>query len=276
MSKNHVIYLTSALVTLLFLFVLNENPAITGHATFATSPEVNAVLSTLSRDNSLLLLQDGAEICVVVEVDELSTYYFDLIKSGQSVSVQESYCADPLNDNLIFKFNSYDDLLEFNSDPVSFIQDKKNIGYYIFPSNYVITGGEVLCTPDFQKKYCVAPYYYFTESQLRTAGMDCCAGYELTAEDEARINELKGKQGILEIPLEFLKSTTGIIVMIGAAVFIVIIASLIMVKPKNPLEGYVSSVRSQGYADEDIKRALLDSGWDEKTIDDALKQKPQA
>ena len=162
-------------------------------------------------------------------------------------------------------------MLAFNSNPSAFIKEKQNTGYYIFPSNYVQIGGDVACSESFQKNYCVLLYYHLSKGEIAETTLVCCANYELTDEETAMINELKkGKIGILEAPLKFLTTTTGIIVAIGLILFIVIISALIMVKPKNPLLDYVNSARTQGFSDEDIKQALMDGGWDEKSVMDAL------
>jgi hypothetical protein len=65
----------------------------------------------------------------------------------------------------------------------------------------------------------------------------------------------------------------ALITVIGLVVVIILISSFLIAKPKNPLSGYVKATRSQGYRDEDIRATLLHSGWDEKTVDDALKKK---
>jgi hypothetical protein len=61
-------------------------------------------------------------------------------------------------------------------------------------------------------------------------------------------------------------------VVISAIVLVVIISSLVVMRPKNPLLDYVKTTRSQGYNDEDIQNTLMQSGWDEKTVNDAMKK----
>ena len=151
MSNNTVIYFTSVLVTLLLIFTLSDKPRIIGYATFATDAEAKTVIDIFANDNSIKMLGSGAQICAVVESGN-TTYYYQLSKSGEAVDVAEKYCADPGQDNLIVKFNSYDDLLEFNSNPADFVKNKINTGYYIFPSNYVQAGGDVSCSEAFQGK----------------------------------------------------------------------------------------------------------------------------
>ena len=274
MSNNNVIYFTSLLVTFILLFTLSDKPAITGFATFASGSEVRNVVSQISSLDEFSLLKEGTQLCAVIEISNETAYYYKITKTGEIVSYEEKYCADPNQDNIIVKFNSYDSLLQFQANPADFVKTKKNTGYYVFPSNYVQQGGDVACSATFQKNYCPALYYDLKKSDMANLGLVCCANYELTADENAAIASLKKtKGGTLESPFTFLFSTTGIIVVIGAILFIVVISALIMVKPKNPLVDYVASVRTQGYSDEDIKKALINSGWEQKTIDDALKIK---
>lgn len=273
---NKLYFLSSMLFTLMIIVVITNNPGLpTGYATFATKDQVLSKINSISADSSMQLLAPGTAICAVVEVDNETTYYYKLAKIGDSMDVTEQYCADPEQDILILKFNSYDELASASQNPKLFITEKRNTGYVFFPSNYVTTGGNVQCTASFQQKYCVALYKYFTSSEIAGTGLACCANYELTAAQKAKIQEIKtGKKSTTESPMDFLFSTTGIIIVIIVIIAIVIVSSLVVMRPKhtiNPLLEYVTSTRMQGYSDEDIKNSLKDSGWDDKTIADALK-----
>ncbi len=271
--KNKIIFLITFLFALLFLLFIN-NPTLTGHATFATKEEARAVVNVMSADNSLKLLGEGAQLCVVVEIDQNTTYYFSLTKTGSIVDIQERYCADPGKDNVIVKFNSYDDLLSARGNPETFFFERKNSGYYLFRSNYIEDGGNLKCTQSFQQRYCAPFYYYLDSNDLASENLICCANYQLTAQQQRQIENLKsGKESTLQSPMEFIFSTTGLIIIISIIVLIIIITSLVVMKPKNPLSDYVHKVKSQGYDDDQIKDMLLQSGWDQQTIDDALKKK---
>ncbi len=272
--KERVYFLISMLFTLMILALIGNNHMPTGYATFASPDQVQTALNVLSTDGSMELLAEGVEICAVVEISSETTYYYSIIKTGPTVDMAEEYCADPGQDNLIIKFNSFDDLLSASKNPKAFIAEKMNTGYYIFPSNYVSIGGESSCPASFQQNYCAALYVDFSKTEIADMGLACCANYELTAEQQAKVDEVKkGKAGSLQSPMDFLFSTTGIIIIIMVIIFIVIVSSLVVLKPKNPLVEYVHTTRMQGYADEDIKNSLVQSGWDEKTIDDALTKK---
>ena len=88
MSNNKVIYFTSLLVALILIFTLNEKPSLTGFATFATNSEARAVIDTFSQDNSLKLLGQGSQLCAVVEIDNETTYYFNVAKSEKLAIIQ--------------------------------------------------------------------------------------------------------------------------------------------------------------------------------------------
>ena len=135
--KERVYFLISMLFTLMIVALIANNNLPTGYATFAPPDEVKTALNVLSADGSVGLLADGVEICAVVEIDNETTYYYSLIKSGTSMDISEEYCADPGQDNIIIKFNSFDDLLSASKNPKAFIAEKMNTGYHIFPSNYV-------------------------------------------------------------------------------------------------------------------------------------------
>ncbi|MBW3022768.1 hypothetical protein KY308_01555 [Candidatus Woesearchaeota archaeon] len=184
--RGRIFFLVSFIFALMILALINSNPSITGSATDVIltagaeiKQEVDAVMSTLQFDKPVDYLAEGAEICFVVEVNN-TRYYYNLVKTHEGADVQNVFCADPDKNNIIIKFNSYEDLLEAKSKPRWFIIEKRNVGYYILPSNYVKQGGEVVCSPDFQQKYCGALYKYLGSSEISAIGLPCCASYRFT------------------------------------------------------------------------------------------------
>ena len=184
--RNKIVFATAFIFALMVLALANNNPAITGFATEVISTagaelkeNIDATMQTLSLDKSANSLGEGAEICLVVETNR-TTYYYKLTKTGDSALAEEKYCADQGQDNLIIKFNSYDDLLLAKSKPRRFIIEQQNTGYYIFPSNYVLQGGEINCNQDFQQKYCEALYRYLSSSEMKRIGLGCCASFAPT------------------------------------------------------------------------------------------------
>ncbi len=141
----------------------------------ASSEEVGAVIQSLVEDKSFASLGDGAAFCIVVEAGSNNAYYYELLKYKGQPLITEKYCAEPNQNNIIVKFNSYNSLLEFRSDPKKFLTEKRNSDYYIFPSNYVFNGGAVNCPVSFQLRYCGAFYSHFTKDELAGIQMPCCA-----------------------------------------------------------------------------------------------------
>ena len=171
-------FLIFLLFTFMILALINSRPEISGFSTFATQENVSGLIKGMTLDRSFEFLSNGARICIVVEIDNQTIYYYNMTKFNDSAIINQFYCADPGQDNLILKFNSYDSLLEAKNYPKWFISQKRNIGYYIFPSNYISPGGQVNCTPQFQEKYCGALYAFFRKSSdIAGLALPCCANY---------------------------------------------------------------------------------------------------
>jgi len=181
MRKAEAFLLTIVFLVIALAFASNySNPSLTGFASMQSYENVSSTILGFANDKSFEYLGDKALFCFVVEMDNKTTYYYELVKYNGELYIKESYCADPLGNRVIIKFNSYDDLIEFRNSPKQFITEKRNSGYYIFPSNYVNKGGSVKCMPDFQQKYCGAFYHYFQSSELNAMGLSCCANYQFT------------------------------------------------------------------------------------------------
>ena len=163
------------LFALMIVSLIYNNSPLTGFASY--SGGINDAIANLTSEQSFKLLGDGAFFCVVVETGNETTKYYEVAKYEGEAYVKESYCADPGQNNVIIKFNSYNDLLEAVQNPEKFIVEKRNTGYYIFPSNYVSYGGAAACSPSFQQKYCGALYAYFSSSEIGALGLPCCAQY---------------------------------------------------------------------------------------------------
>jgi len=265
----------ASLIPLLLITVaiFNEYLGYVGYVTLPirSAEDVLIDVKVMSADNSLKLLSNGTKICVVIEIDNTTTYYYELTKTDSLIETTYKYCADPNQNNVIIKFNSYDSFSRFKENPKDFIIKSQNIDYYVFPSNYVSQGGKINCNPDFQERYCGALYYYFSTEEMRKIGLDCCAEYSLPEEKINLINQLKGeKQPLKEKP--FIFSGIGIAISIAVIVLLVVISSVLLRKPKiePALKDYIENSISQGYSEEQIKKALVDAGWNEKDVDFAI------
>lgn len=176
-----------AIVFLVLALAVASNygsPSVTGFASInpihsipsiPSYDNVSATVLEFANDKSFEYLGDKALFCVVVEMDNETTYYYELVKYNGEAYVKESYCAWPLQDNIIVKFNSYEDLTEFKNNPKQFVAEKMNMGYYLFPSNYIIHGGNLRCSEEFKEKYCGGFFNYFSGSEIKDLGVPCCA-----------------------------------------------------------------------------------------------------
>ncbi len=270
--RNALYFLTSLFFALLIITLVHEgSPSFTGMATFATNEQTRAVVNVLKADSAARLLGEGAEICLVVDIDNQTTYYYQLVKSGNLLDVQETYCADSGQDNVIINVNSYDDLLSARQNLRDFIIEKRNTAYYLFPSNYIQPAGEVQCTPSFQQRYCGALYKYFTSSQLASRDMVCCANYELSPEQRSALTEIR--RGKEEAAAPFFFSTTGIMIIISVIVAVIIVLTIVLTRGKSPLDEYIEKTKKQGYADEQIMNYLVQSGWPAEEVAKVLRKK---
>jgi len=196
-----------------------SSPSITGFASMPTYDNVSSIILGFANDKSFEYLGDKALFCIIVEMDNQTTYYYEFVKYNEEPYIKESYCASPSENRVIVKFNSYDDLMEFKNSPKQFITEKRNSGYYIFPSNYVKTGGDVKCIPPFQQRYCGALYNYFKSSELSAMGLSCCASYPFTP------------TGMAFILGDFIKSSAIFLI-----ILIVIILFLIIISRKKKIK----------------------------------------
>ena len=214
LMRRGILFLLAFLFSIMALSLLNNHPHISGFATEVISTEraefkeeMDAVVSTLRFEKSLKYLGENSDICIVIE-EQNRTYSYDMKKINDSVDISEAYCAAPNQNNVIIKFNSYKDLLDSKSKPRWFIKERRNTGYYIFPSNYVLQGGEINCTADFQQKYCGVLYSYLSSSEMSSMGLGCCASHIFTPAGLAYTFDVSVSENIWTYVILF----TGIIV----------------------------------------------------------------
>jgi hypothetical protein len=262
--------LAAVFIALIILNLYGNNAPITGYAVRSSS-DVLIDLQIIAANDAFKVLGSGAKICAVVEMDQNTTYYYEITKTDGSFAPQIKYCADQSNDAVIIKLNSYDDFASFKSDSSAFLSGKINTGYYFFPSKYMQPGGAVNCDAEFQQRYCAAAQFFWTKEQLRSVQLGCCADYTLPADVQEEIENLKS--GVVEKPETLVNITNVIITVVLLAVLVALVLMLLTKKkPKiNPeIKEYVDNSRAQGFADDQIREALMQSGWKEKDIDNIL------
>ncbi len=263
--------LLGVFIALIILNLYNPNSSITGNVVRPSS-DVQVDLQVIASGDAFKVLGSGAKICTVIEMDANTTYYYELVKNNGAFTPEFKYCADPSNNAIIIKFNSYENFESFKSDPASFLANQRNTGYYLFPSKYVQSGGTISCDAEFQQMYCGAAYFEWSKEQMRSVQLGCCADYALPADVENEIETLK--TGTVQKPATLINLTNLIITIALLAVFVILVIFL-LTKKKQPkinteLKLYVDNSRGQGYTDDQIKESLVQSGWQGNDIDKAL------
>jgi len=175
--KDKFLVALLVIVIVAAVFLLTKNIPIAGSA-FISPEKVGLVVKDMASSKALGLLGENSSICLVVETDKSATYYFSIAKGENSPIIKNEYCADPGQDNVIIKMNSFDSLLEARHNPKWFAINRRNTGYYMFPSNYVMKGGEINCTAKFQMNYCEALQEILEPEEMSGLQLQCCAEYK--------------------------------------------------------------------------------------------------
>lgn len=174
--RNKLISLFSFLLIFMIIGLLHNNILYTGHATLEDNRTAEQVMNDFASHKAFKMLGNNALFCIVIQ-NGTERDYFVVAKHEGEMLIKKEYCADPGKDNVIVKFNSYQDFYEAASDPKDFIINKRNTGYYIFPSNYVLPGGEVQCKYYFQMGYCRGLHGLFDGREISALGLPCCADF---------------------------------------------------------------------------------------------------
>ncbi len=173
-----IMTLIAVLFALMIFGIMESN--MTGYSVHENYEDSESIIKSFGSHRAFEYLGEGAIICFVVE-EENRTSYYEFAKFGDEALIEERYCADNLQNNIIIKFNSREALVAAAENPNSFIKNQRNIGYYILPSNYVRIGGQLECTPEFQQRYCGAMYGIFgSDKDIAILPLPCCANYRFT------------------------------------------------------------------------------------------------
>ena len=253
-----------------------SKPTITANITMAqkSADSVLAELRGALDHPAAGLIATGARVCVVLELED-GTYYFDILKTAEFFESAVRYCADPGQDNLIIKFNSYEAFSAFLSDPVAVLTTRQNIDYFIFPSNYVAAGGAVNCVPAFQSAFCAAAQLRLSAARLRELGLGCCADYVPSAEQAALLAQLR-KAPVFEFPLPrppIALIVVLVVVLAGLALGLVLLKIRKRAKLPAELVDYVRNALDAGYTKDEIRAALEQAGWKSEVVEAVWRKK---
>ncbi len=259
---------------LLFIFVFSSlliiqstNPgllSITGRAT-QSIPSQNDVLSEIdSSIQNLDFINDANDfsMCLIVNVDPITVYSFDVVKTNGAVAVTSSdqlLCKGTQNEDIIISYVSYDALkLQLSSNPAfdTFKNTGDGTAFYVYPSKLILPGMKIADPVTLKAKFGTILNKYFTQQEINQM--------------------LNPAQPQTSSPLPATSYLFYIIIGLVSLVLVVSIGIVLFSKKpdiKENLEivSYIKSSVAQGFTREQVRQALLSSGWPEEKIQEAFK-----
>ncbi len=252
-----------AIFVLTGLLVANsfEN-TITGMATAIPSAEdVKSEIESALPGMTFMDDISDVSVCLIVNMDANTAYSYDIVKVQgiTDVSVSDDiYCKGEDKEDFIISYVSYDKFKEqFKSDS-SFSYFKSTAdgtNFYVLPSKQIASGMLLNDASDFKSSF-----GNFLNKNF----------------DETEVDQILSST----LPQEQTPSSTSyfIYIIFGTVILVVLIISLIFVFSRKPdvvenleLTAYIKSSVAQGYDEEQVRTALLDSGWDKEEVDKAIK-----
>ncbi|RME77346.1 hypothetical protein D6774_04680 [Candidatus Woesearchaeota archaeon] len=265
-------------------------PSITGFAV-KDSSQTGVLLESALNDNSVFSKAGVSNLCLIVE-----NISYDVSKTSDVFVVSQSSgdCDGPLQEDLIIKFNSYEDFLGVVSDPtpLNIVRGRAGVHYYILPSRMVQTGGNVICDAEFKAKYCPVARSLTTEEELIRGDLTCCID-KLTPELEKLMEEhyasgtfVNEDSPVVHQPANngFWMWIIGLFVGLLVIILISVITLRVMTKEQtkksesnaesngtiDQLKAYIEQTLAQGYSPEQIRAYLEGQGWSDAKLDEAF------
>lgn len=289
-----------ALLLLAPFFIFND---ITGKAVLnKTKGEIKSDLYDFANELPITKLAGiGSQICVIVDVDNETSYTFSIDKNRDGITISEPFgwdCGGEYEEDLIIKYLSIADFYEHINEPTCerFKTTGAGEDFYYLPSRFVIRGGDPVCNNEFNKKYCAAVNYCLSKDEMTAGKLDCCLDIQLSELQKSIV--ANAKNGIFptadeltrleEEAVSQIKKPSAIgfgsLIWIGLIAIVLIMgsASLLMLKSKSKekisltdehkkqLAEYVEKTKAQGFNEEQIKQTLLQQGWPEDSINEVI------
>ncbi|MBN2421314.1 hypothetical protein JXB27_03485 [Candidatus Woesearchaeota archaeon] len=240
----------------------NNLAVITGRA--VASPTKSSVLAEI--ENAIPkadFLDDISDMsaCLIVSMSSTTKYSYELVKVDGVAAVTESsseMCKGVQNEDFIVRYISYDALKSHLENPNFNRMKLEADGTYLFvyPSKYIEQGMTISDPAEFKQKFGALLNNYFTQQEIKTMLSP------KTAEE-------REPSSVMSYLFYFI---------IGTVVAVVLIIGFILTQSKKPeikenleLAAYIKSSLAQGYQEEQVRQALLQSGWNPKSVDDAFK-----
>ena len=232
--------------------------AITGRAIAGVTQEtvLNDLKATLPKLGFLNDIQETS-VCMIVNVDSSTSYSYEITKSGETITTQSSnsrLCS--ANEDFVVSYVSYAKLKEHIDSPPSFEELKRTGGgsnFYLYPSKQILPGLKLANPDEFNQKYSSFLNKYLTADE-RT---------QLLSEPEAR--------------KAFSFASSLFYVIIGLITLLLVISLVIFRLSKKPkvkedleIVAYIKAELAEGYPEEQIKQALISSGWKDSDINQAF------
>ena len=281
------------LITLSLIFVMKTHgPSITGFAVYDSS-EAQQLLETAIESSSFFEQVPQTNFCVMIKGGE-EVHSLDITKSGSSAIVRETrdMCDGVEREDLIVKFNSYDDFKEIMENPSTnaIMSGRAGEKYYILESKFVEKGGNVLCDEIFKERFCGAALQFGTSEQLIEGDLSCCLG-KLTAAQQKLLDEHLGLGEFADETVAKPEKTFLTITNLIAFLFIIIIVFITVAGTINnkrhkqmtmkkaeevlrtkteSLKKYIHDALDNGYSATQIEGHLKENGWEENILSAAF------
>ena len=234
--------------------------SITGRAIAGVTQEtiLNDLKATFPK---LEFLKDipEASICLIVNVDSVTSYSYDVVKSGGTTTIETAgnrLCKGQNNEDFIVSYISYEKLKEHIDNPPSFVELKRTgdgTNFYLYPSKQILSGVKLANPDEFNEKYSLFANKYLTSEEKA----------QLTTSPEAR--------------QAFSFASYLFYAIIGMIVLLLIVSIVIFRFSRKPeiketleLVAYIKAELSEGYQEDQIRQALMSSGWKEPDVDQAF------
>ena len=259
MAEHDDIIASLLLLSLVFasLLIIGSVGRITGLVVADTEQNVEVKVEELVNKLDFLNLVDDISICLLIKMDATTTYSYDIDKIGSVIDVNPSenlYCDGLENEDFVFSYVSYSEFLE-HAGGTPTLSDFKETGdgtnFYVLPSKYIEVGMSVKNRAEFESNF----GEIFDE-------------FTATEKSEFLTPEAREPRGF----------PTGLIFTIISLLIVVILVILLVpkfmkkptVKEELEVSAYIKSALAKGNTEEDIRQSLIDSGWSEEEVNQAM------
>ena len=261
---------------------LKTGTSFTGNAVYAAD-EATATLESALNGALFLNGVNTVSACFIISGDE--EHVLKAQKDGGDFTVSESSTSCTGREDIILKFNNYDDFVATISD-FSVNNLKAGMGgnrFYILPSSHVESGGNVICDATFKANYCDTLTFFGSAEELISGDLSCCMD-TLTKDQQKLLAEhlasglYQNEQPQVESPSSTGLSTylfsaiIGMLALLGIAAVVLHMTKKTPVPPPAPdprivqLKNYVGKAMAAGYTRDQLYTYLKQQGWQDQIL----------